>query len=175
MGEIGLDHALHERNDADQMDVFTAQLQLALELGRPVCIHCRQAWEPMITTLSACGRLPAGFLVHSYSGSAELVAPLAELGAYFSFSGSITRSGNKRGHAAAACVPPDRLLIETDSPDLMPVIEHAMNTQALNEPANLVHVLRKIAALRNMPENAVARATLENACRLLEQARPANG
>lgn len=173
VGEIGLDHAILERNDAEQSEVFTTQLRLAKALGRPACIHCRKAWETVLGILDSLGGLPSGFLLHSYSGSVEMIAPLAEIGAYFSFSGSITRRRNERGHAAAAAAPLDRLLIETDAPDLAPV-EVLQRRESLptgaekpNEPANLVHILRKVAELRNMPEEELANRTWENACRLL--------
>ena len=104
----------------------------------------------MPALLEGLGGLPAGFVLHSYSGSSELVEQLAKLGAYFSFSGSITYHRNRRGHKAVMAVPPYRLLIETDSPDLMPVLPSSQpdDAAAPNEPANLVHVLRKIAELR---------------------------
>jgi TatD DNase family protein len=166
VGEIGLDRAIKERNDTEQVEVFLVQLRLAKELGRPVSIHCRRAWDVMPSLLEGMGGLPAGFVLHSYSGSSELVEPLAKLGAYFSFSGSITYHRNKRGHNAVKAVPLDRLLIETDSPDLMPVIGAAKNDDMPNEPANLVHVLRKIAELRDMPEDELAELTWKNAERV---------
>jgi TatD DNase family protein len=168
VGEIGLDRAIEERNDAKQVEVFLAQLRLAKELGRPVTIHCRKAWDVVPALLEGIGGLPAGFVLHSYSGSSELVEPLTKLGAYFSFSGSITYHRNRRGHKAVMAVPPDRLLIETDSPDLLPVVPLAQpgDAAAHNEPANLVHVLRKIAELRKMPEDELAELTWKNAERV---------
>lgn len=165
VGEIGLDHAIKSRNDDDQMAVFMEQLDIARSLGRPVSIHCRRAWEVLIHALNAVPGLPAGFVVHSYSGSAELVEQLARLGGYFSFSGTITRSGNTRGHRSARSVPIDRLLIETDAPDLMPVLENASATGP-NEPANLALVLRAVSALRNMTPEETAEITRRNARRL---------
>jgi TatD DNase family protein len=173
VGEIGLDHAIRERNDVEQADAFVAQLRLAKALERPACVHCRKAWEAVLHILNDLGGLPSGFMLHSYSGPVEMVAPLAEMGAYFSFSGTITRHRNERGHAAAAAVPLDRLLIETDAPDLMPTGAcpaadgSPPQAERPNEPANLVHVLRKVAELRNMPEETLADSTWENACRLL--------
>jgi TatD DNase family protein len=111
--------------------------------------------------LKSVGALPAGFVLHSYSGSPELVGQLAKLGAYFSFSGSITFSGNKKGYKSVLAVPPDRLLIETDSPDLTPPA--ARFADKPNEPANIVHVLRKVAELRGMPEDELAEQMWKNA------------
>lgn len=172
VGEIGLDHAIKERNDDAQTEVFIAQLRLAKALDRPACIHCRRAWDIIIQVLEDMDGLPAGFLIHSYSGPVELIELLAGMGAYFSFSGTITRQRNQRGHTAVVAVPMDRLLIETDSPDLTPVLPSTtpestpQTAEAPNEPANLVHVMKAVAQLRKMTENDVADVTYNNACRL---------
>ncbi len=165
VGEIGLDHALATRNDAEQAAVFREQLALAREMGRPAVVHCRRAWGALLEILRRDGPWPAGFMIHSYSGAADLVPELAALGAYFSFSGSLTLHGNRRGHAAAQAVPEDRLLIETDAPDLPPA-RPGRQPEDLNEPANLVMVRDKLAELRGLPAADVARLTWNNARRL---------
>ena len=161
VGEVGLDFALEEVDRQDQESVFLAQLELARALDRPVTIHCRRAWGRLQELLTDFGPLPQGFLIHSYSGSTELIEPLARLGARFSFSGTVTRSRNKRAHRNCREVPPDRLLIETDAPDMMP--EPAQGD--VNEPANLVHVLHEVAVLRFEQDDEMARITWGNACR----------
>jgi len=165
VGEIGLDHALEGADLAAQEAVFLEQFALSIELRRPASLHCRRAFGRLLELLPRFPAHPAGFVIHSFSGAAELIAPLARQGAYFSFSGSITRSGNRRGHAALCAVPPDRLLIETDAPDLPPVIDGRV-PEGPNEPANLIHVLRAAAALRGVPEAALAAQTWRNALRL---------
>ncbi|MEI6971756.1 MAG: TatD family hydrolase [bacterium] len=173
VGEIGLDHAIDQRNDAAQAELFADQLRLAKAMERPACIHCRKAWESTVNILGDIAELPAGFMLHSFSGPVELIKPLSQMGAYFSFSGTITRHRNTRGHAAVAAVPIERLLVETDAPDLTPVAPALPADQASpgllarNEPANLVRVIEKIAELRNMDEADVAAVTSANACRLL--------
>ena len=166
VGEVGLDHAIDEASYADQESVFRSQLELAIELKRPVSIHCRRAWSALIDVLTSLPALPRGFVVHSFSGSVEMIDPLVKLGACFSFSGSITLSGNKRAHKSAAAVPADRLLIETDAPDMPPVIDGVRNADLPNEPANLVYVIEKIAALRGLTPGAVASITTANARRI---------
>ena len=168
VGEIGLDHAIEPRNDEEQESVFAAQLHLARELNRPASIHCRRAWEQLLAVLKKSGALPRGFMIHSYSGAPEFVKPLADLGAFFSFSGSITRSGNKRGHRAAREVPADRLLIETDAPDLPPVIHEGdhISEPSVNEPANLRYVVSALAGVRGCSIDQIAELTWNNACRL---------
>ncbi len=167
VGEIGLDHALKERDDADQLQVFVRQLALAKTLGRPASIHCRRAWGALLEALQAVGDLPAGFMVHAYSGAPELVAPLTAAGGYLSFAGRVTFSGNTRGRRSLLAVPADRLLVETDAPDLTPMLAGvAPNRESVNEPANLAVVLATVAELRGQTLQAVAAQTAANARRL---------
>lgn len=173
VGEIGLDHAIRERCDEEQMSVFVDLMNLAGELQRPVSIHCRQAWGAMMDVLGRLGPGLPGFMVHSYSGAVDHLEGLTKAGGYVSFSGTITRTRNVRGKEAAKAVALERLLIETDSPDLMPIRPAADGSGNVspdkdvpNEPANLVFVCRKIAELRGMPEDEVAEITSRNARRL---------
>jgi TatD DNase family protein len=163
VGEIGLDRALKERNDDEQGEVFLAQLRLAREMGRAVSIHCRRAWGQLMQYDADLRALPRGFAIHSYSGARDLIAPLAQAGAFFSFSGTITWSHNVRAHDACRNVPSDRLLIETDAPDLMPA---GAEDKPVNEPANLLRVLRKVAELRGASPEAMAELTWRNSNRL---------
>jgi TatD DNase family protein len=179
VGEIGLDHAVIPRADEEQEAVFIAQLRLARRLKRPVSLHCRKAWERLLKILSQEGGVGWGGLIHSYSGSVELVKPLEEMGLYISFGGAVTRPGNKRGHRALAAVSPGRLLIETDSPDLPPACQDvalrrsltgtpavAGAVGAVNEPANLALVAAAVANILGRPPEWVAEQTFANARRL---------
>lgn len=172
VGEIGLDHALDKSTFADQEAVFLAQIHLANELQRPVSIHCRRAWGRLMELLDEKGWPAFGFMLHSYSGSADLVPPLVRRGAFFSFSGAITFTDNRRGREAVVVVPDDRLLIETDAPDLAPDLPrdaqalHDTAGKLINEPAHLVYVARTVAALRGMDEESVADLTSGNAATL---------
>lgn len=169
VGEIGLDHALAKDTFADQEAVFLAQIHLADELKRPVTIHCRRAWGHMMELLDAKGWPAYGFVLHSYSGSPELVQPLVRRGAFFSFSGAITFEQNRKGREAVAAVPLDRLLLETDAPDLMP--DQPQDAPAIsspdgkpvNEPAYLLVVAQAIANLRCLTMDEVAAITHKNA------------
>jgi len=169
VGEIGLDHALDRTTFADQEAAFLAQLHLANELGCPVSLHCRRAWGRLMELLDAKGWPAHGFVLHSYSGSNELVTPLVRRGAFFSFSGAITFEHNFKGREAMATVPLDRLLIETDAPDLFP--SQKPNTVELqnkdgnpvNEPANLLPVAQTVAQLRGLTIEEVASITFKNA------------
>ncbi|OQA29263.1 MAG: putative deoxyribonuclease YcfH [Verrucomicrobia bacterium ADurb.Bin345] len=178
IGEIGLDHALKDRGDADQESVFLEQLAVARERKLPASIHCRQAWGRMIEVLSDFGPHPPGLVFHAFSGTVELIAKLVELGGYFSFCGTLTYSGNSRAHKSAVAVPEDRLLVETDAPDLPPPEPDVpalgvVNGKAVNEPANLVCVVRKLAELRRCTEEHIADITWRNASNVLQPTRRA--
>jgi TatD DNase family protein len=158
VGEIGLDHAIDERNDEDQATVFTSQLALARKLGRPVSVHCRKAWAAMLTILQKDG-LPHGGVIHSWSGSPELIPLFEKAGASISFSGSITFDRNRKGRASAAVVSANRLLIETDAPDCA-----SMGiAKGENEPANLPGIAEQIAAIRGTTVTDIAELTYKNA------------
>lgn len=169
VGEIGLDHAIEPRDDALQEAAFLAQLRLARDLGRPASIHCRRAWGRMPELLAAFGSGGPGWVIHSYSGGAELAPVLAKGDVYFSFSGSVTWSGNRKSHRAAQAVPADRLLVETDSPDILPAGLAAAPAEGRappNEPANLPRVLAAVASLRGWSGAEAAEATWANAARV---------
>ena len=162
VGEIGLDFSGNLHNFADQEAVFAEQLRLARELRRPVVIHCRHAWGRLMSVLKAEGGIPGGGLIHSYSGSPELVPQIERANLCISFSGAITYAGNRRGRESVRRVSRDRLLIETDSPDLSPA-----GAPRLNEPANVVQVARATSELRGESLDSVAGTTTAIAARLM--------
>lgn len=141
IGEIGLDGAV-DTDAARQEDVFRAQLALAAERDLPVLLHCRRRWDRLLACLRESP--PVRGVVHAFSGSREILRDCLALGLYLGFAGMVTRPNARRAHEAAAAVPADRLLLETDAPymalDGIPA-DHA-------EPAHLPRVLRYIAELR---------------------------
>ncbi|MDZ8118859.1 TatD family hydrolase [Pontiella agarivorans] len=159
VGEIGIDHAVEERDDVEQEKVFFQQLELARTLERPVSIHCRRAWGRLIELLDDFGKLPCGMLIHCFGGSAEVATELVKRGGYISFSGSITRPNARKAGPAIRAVPDDRILIETDAPDILPTTA----TGHLNEPANVKLVLEKAAEFRGLPAETLAELTFRNA------------
>ncbi|CAI9087583.1 OLC1v1021690C1 [Oldenlandia corymbosa var. corymbosa] len=122
VGEIGLDKGSRGRqiDFSDQVEVFRQQLQLAKELKRPASIHCVRAFGDLFDILKSEGPFPAGVLLHSYLGSAELVPEFAKLGAYFSFSGFLMSMKESKAKKMLKSVPLDRILLETDAPDALP-------------------------------------------------------
>lgn len=141
---------------AEQTTLFLSQLRVAKERGLPVSVHCLRAWGHLYGNLCHACPLPRGFLLHSYGGPAEMVAPLTKLGAYFSFSGHFLHARKARQREAFKLVPADRLLVETDAPDqLLPdeLNRHPLRDadgRALNHPANLAAVYEGLAALRGV-------------------------
>ena len=172
VGEIGLDRWKPDLAYDGQEEVFIAQLRLAAERDLPVSIHCLQAWG-RLHELLRCERRPSGgFVLHSYGGSAELVAPLAKLGAYFSFPGYFLQARKLRQRETFRQVPADRLLIETDAPDqplppekiLFPLAD--ANGQPLNHPANLPAVYAGLAEFLGEPVESLAARVEENFLRV---------
>lgn len=158
---------------AEQEEVFVWQLRLAAERNLPVSIHCLQAWGAMLDILTREPRPRCGFILHSYGGPREMVAPLAKLGAYFSLPGYFAHERKQRQREAFLAVPPDRLLIETDAPDqLLPdarnrhPLTDAATGKALNHPANIVAVHEFAAELLGEPVEKLAARVEENFVRV---------
>ncbi len=172
VGEIGLDRWKEGLAYEGQESVFITQLHIATERNLPVSIHCLKAWGRLLELLEQ-GPLPSrGFLLHSYGGSAEMIGPLAKLGAYFSFPGYYMREAKGRRREAFTQVPPDRLLIETDAPDqLLPeeLREHTLNDpegNPINHPANLGAVYQFMAGMLDEPLEKLEARMEENFLRL---------
>ena len=172
VGEIGLDRWKPGLPYESQEEVFLAQLQLAADRDLPVSIHCLQAWGRLLELLRDHPRPRRGFLLHSFGGPAELIPPLARLGAYFSFPGYYLHPRKLRQRETFRRVPPDRLLLETDAPD-QPLPEdknlHPLKDAAgkpLNHPANLTAVYSGLADFLNEAPEPLAARVAENFARL---------
>eukprot|EP00257_Ricinus_communis_P018912 XP_015577743.1 uncharacterized protein LOC8284269 isoform X1 [Ricinus communis] len=122
VGEIGLDKGSHGKkiDFVDQVEVFQQQLELAKELNRPVSVHCVRAYGDLLESMKSMGPFPAGVILHSYLGSAEMVPEFAKLGAYFSFSGFLMSMKVQKAKRVLKAVTSDRILLETDAPDAVP-------------------------------------------------------
>lgn len=169
IGEIGLDRWIKDHDLPQQEEVFVWQLRLAAERELPASIHCLQAWGRLLELLQAGPRPRQGFLLHSYGGPQEMVAPLAKLGAYFSIPGYFAHERKARQRETFRHVPPDRLLIETDAPDqLLPdernrhPLADARSAKPINHPANLGAVYEFVAELLGEPVSTLADRVEEN-------------
>jgi TatD DNase family protein len=163
VGECGLDGGtVADGVPLDrQRAVLRGHLAIARRLGLPVVFHALRAHDAILEELRRDG-VPGGGVLHSFSGSAEQVAPLAALGLHFSFAGPVTYEGARKPIAAVRAVPRDLLLVETDAPDQTPRPLH----RTRNEPGNLPLVLRAVAAALETTAEEVDRVTAANARRL---------
>ncbi len=142
VGEIGIDHWIENYDAKQQEEFFLAQLEIAAARNLPVSIHCLKAWGRLLELLKTHPLPSRGFLLHSYGGSAELVKPLADLGAYFSFPGFFLGEDKAKKQAAFRGVPFERLLLETDAPDqVLPErveeVSLGFEGKRINHPGNI--------------------------------------
>ena len=162
IGETGLDFMDRQADREQQLEVFTFHLALARDLERPVNIHIRKAWDALLQILKKTGPLKIPGLVHSFSGSAELVKVLVRYNLNISFSGSVTRPGAKKVVTALKAVPEDRILLETDSPDIYPSVPDP-EPHGLNEPKNLPAIAQIAANRAGVPVQDFVRQAYANA------------
>jgi TatD DNase family protein len=155
VGETGLDTVRQYASPGEQLRLFVAQLELADERGLPVVVHNREADAETAEVLAT---FSGTVVLHCFSSPA-LVPVAVERGYYVSFAGNVTYPKASDLRAAAAAIPRDKLLVETDSPYLAP--------QALrgtpNEPANVAHTLRVLAEERGETFEHLAAQTHANA------------
>jgi len=157
VGETGLDYfrdyAPHDR----QLDLFRAQAGLAAAAGKPLVVHTRSADDETVAVLT---ELPEDtrVVLHCFS-SLRLLGPALERGWYVSFAGNVTYPKATELRTAAARLPADRILAETDSPYLSPQPVRGRP----NEPANVVHTLATLAEARGEDPADLERAIDANA------------
>jgi TatD DNase family protein len=168
VGEIGLDYHYDFSPRDDQRRVFAAQLGLARRLGKPVVLHTREAFDDSAGILRQSGIDTARVVLHCCTEPPANVRRALDMGMAISFSGIVTFTRSDELRAAAAIVPDDRLLIETDSPYCSPEPVRKMQT---NEPANVAHVVACLARVRRTSVEALAHLTTANALRLFGIAR----
>jgi len=157
VGECGLDYYVEGLDREAQRMYLDRQLALARELGLPVILHARRAYDDVAAAIRRVGGLRG--VVHSFSGSEEQARQLWKLGFCLGIGGPVTYERAARLRMLVARMPVEFLLLETDSPD-QPLAGHR---GARNEPAFLVEVLRTIAMLRDEEPDAIAAATSRNA------------
>lgn len=121
VGEIGLDFYWKDCPPEIQIPVFIDQLHLARDLGCPVVIHCRDAYDAVMNILHEQGGRGYPLLWHCFGGTAEEARRIVDAGWHISISGTVTFPANKELRAALSVIPPDRLLLETDCPYLAPM------------------------------------------------------
>lgn len=169
IGEFGLDYYRVppgvdlEQLKREQKDQAAEQLRFATSVDKPVVIHCRDAHADQAELLRdeiERGGLKRRGVIHCFTGTAEEAAVYRELGFYVSFTGIVTFGKNVM--VAAKEVPLEQILIETDSPYLTPAPKRGQR----NEPRFVEHVAAKIAEIKGVTVEEVARVTTENTAKL---------
>jgi TatD DNase family protein len=155
VGETGLDTVRQFATHAEQRRLFDAQLALADDLGLPVVIHSREA---AADTAAALAGFRGTVVLHCFS-SPDLLPAALQRGYYVSFAGNATYPKAPELRDAAAAVPADRILVETDSPYLSPQQLRGRP----NEPAHLVHTIGALADARGEDPQELGARTHANA------------
>ena len=164
VGECGLDYFRNFSTRVDQRSAFESQLDLALESGLPVFLHQRDAHDDFVSVLRpVIGEISAG-VAHCFTGDRDALQDYLSMGLYIGVTGWIC--DERRGVAlkeTVADIPLDRLMIETDSPYLLPRTLDPKPKTRRNEPMHLIEVLRTVAEAMQESASTVARATTTNA------------
>lgn len=161
IGECGLDFYRNLSSRQEQLTAFRDQLGLAAELRKPIVIHCRDAFAD-VHDLVAEADLGENAVLHSWTGGRRWTRRFLELGTTFSFAGMITYPTADTIRLGINEIPPERVLVETDSPYLTP---EPYRSQP-NEPARLPLTGAVLAELWSLPIEEVAIQTAQNASRV---------
>lgn len=166
IGECGLDYFRVEGDINDkkqrQKEAFEAQIALAHEVGKPLMIHCREAFADLIDMLGARRAQLAAEpgVIHFFTGTADDARKLLDLGFSFTFGGVITFA--RSYDEALKMLPADRILSETDAPYVSPEPYRGKR----NEPAYVVEAVKKLAAIKGLEVPEMAQTILANAHRI---------
>jgi len=160
IGEIGLDYYRKFGDKKSQIELFITQLDLAAKLNLPVIIHNRDAGKDVLDILR--DRLPPrGGVLHCYSENAEYAKKALDLNLYFSFAGNLTYRNAKNLHETIEVLPVDRILIESESPFMVPADYRGKR----NMPKYLPITARFLAEMLEMNDDELGAVLWENSCR----------
>jgi TatD DNase family protein len=159
IGEIGLDYYRDRQPRDIQRQCLRQQLDLAVELGLPVVIHVRSAYPDFMSMIEDYAAALPGVVLHCFSGDWEVAERALEWGFYLSIPGTVTFAKAEIQQQVVQRMPLERLVLETDAPFLAPVPYRGKS----NEPSYLLYTAQKVADLRRVPLEAVARQTALNA------------
>jgi len=158
-GEIGLDYVKDYAPVSLQKEHFFRQVSLARELDLPLVIHDREAHGDIMSVLESLAPFPAGGVMHCFSGDPDLARQVLDLGFFLSIPGVVTFNKAETLHQVVRQTPLSSLLIETDGPFLAPVPMRGRR----NEPQLLLYTAQRIAELKGISLEEVARQTTANA------------
>ena len=162
IGEIGLDYYWNKENKDLQRDIFLKQIEIANKLELPISIHTREAVYDTLDIIKNKIKVKNNGIFHCCPLNVELIKEAIKLGFYISFSGNVTFKNSKNADKCIETVPKEKLLIETDSPYMTPEPHRGKR----NNSIYVKLVAQKIADVKNMSLEDVAKITLENAKRI---------
>ena len=158
VGEIGLDYHYDFAPPRTQVEVFRRQIALARDLALPIVIHTREADADTLDAIRAEGGGDVKGVFHCFTGDAAFARRALDLGFHVSFSGIVTFRNAAAIREAAAIVPADRLLVETDAPYLSPVPYRGRR----NEPARVSQVVDTLSEVRGVSRDEIIEATRQS-------------
>lgn len=161
IGETGLDYYREMSPRDDQVRSFRAQIDMAMDLGKPIIIHCRDAFSDVHSIIEEAGAGPRSIL-HCWTGGTRWTKRFLDLGVTFSYAGPVAFETGETIRLGAELVPPERAMVETDTPYLAPPPHRGEQ----NEPAWVAHVGEALGRVWGMPDSEVAAATSANAARV---------
>ena len=162
VGEIGLDYYYKNSSPDRQRGVFQEQLQWAKLHKLPVIVHSREAIQDTMEIMKRFSPLEG--VMHCFSGSQETMERFLDMGLFVSFAGPVTFPNAKNLDILVKSIPPERLLVETDSPYLAPQPKRGKR----NEPGFLHYIIEEIANKRKEDTKVIERITEENARKLFK-------
>lgn len=166
IGECGLDYyriedrglRIEKKIKIKQQEIFIKHIKLANEVGKPLMIHCREAFDDLIKILNSQSSIlnPFPGVLHFFTGSLKDAKKLLEMGFYFTFGGLITF--NRDFDEIIRFIPLERILLETDAPYVAPVSYRGKR----NEPVYIIETAQKMAKIKNVSFEKVCEQTIQN-------------
>ncbi len=163
VGETGMDLYWERASRTVQESFFRRHIELALDTGFPLIVHCREAHEEVETILNDYDLDEIRVVMHCFGAPAEWAGRFSDRGLFVSFAGNVTYKTADDLRTAAGSVPLDQILSETDCPFLAPVPLRGKR----NEPALMVHTVEQLATVRELPRQEMDRHLVRNARRFL--------
>ncbi len=162
VGETGLDFFYNNSDKKSQIDSFILHIEAAIELGKPLIVHSRNAEDETYEILNSYNKQNLKILMHCYTGSLTFSKKLLQLNAFFSASGIITFKNSINLRETFKSIPIEKLLVETDSPYLAPVPMRGKK----NEPSFIKYTVDKLAEIKNIKSEDLSNITSNNFNRL---------
>lgn len=164
IGETGLDFYRELSPRDEQESAFRDQIDLGLDLDKPIIVHCRDAFSDVYRIIEETG-VGTQAILHCWTGGTRWTKRFLELGVTFSFAGPLAFETGETIRLGAELVPPERAMVETDTPYLAPPPHRGQR----NEPAWVAHVGVALAEVWGMPPGEVATITSANAARVFRR------